>query len=118
MTSAGSVLSSGEQKGVLLSRALLTHPRLLLLDDSLGCLSEESLCEVLEQVFEPESRPTIVSTSPVPQVVLRCDRVIVLDKGRIVEEGPPLELASRPDGQLQRFYPTLCVCLKHLKGEV
>ena len=116
LTSAGSILSAGEQKGVLLSRALLTHPRLLLLDDSFGSMSEESINEVIDQVFDIQERPTIITTAAVPQVVAHCDRVLILENGRIVEDGKPIELASRSNSRLSELYPTLSICLPHMVG--
>lgn len=107
LTSAGSTLSAGEQKSILLSRALHGSPRLLLLDDGLGQLSEQSQREVALKVFGSSQRPTIVCTSPLAQLVEKCDRVLLLEKGHLVEQGPPLDLASDPRSRFANLYPTL-----------
>lgn len=107
LTSAGSTLSAGEQKSILLSRALHGSPRLLLLDDGLSQLSEQSQHEVVRRVFNAPRRPTIICTSPLAPFVQTCDRVLLLEKGALVEQGSPLELASDSRSRFANLYPTL-----------
>jgi ATP-binding cassette subfamily B protein len=107
LTSAGSTISAGEQTSILLSRALLGGPRLLLLDDSLCQLSEQSLEQVLNKVFRAPERPTVVCTSTLPQVVRACDRVLLLEDGKLVEDGPPSELAHNSNSRFTALYPSL-----------
>ena len=107
LTSGGSTLSAGEQKSVLLSRALLHRPRLLLLDDNLAQLSEQSLRQVVETVFLADDRPTIVCTSTLPQLVGACDRVLLLQDGKLIEQGNPLDLAWDPQSKFVSLYPKL-----------
>lgn len=108
ITSAGSVLSSGERISILLSRALLGAPRLLMIDDSLSDLDERSLQEVLELAWRSSERPTVITTSINPEVVRLCDRVVIMEGGKIAEQGTPLSLASNPDSAFRRLYPSLC----------
>lgn len=115
ITSAGSVLSSGERTSILLSRALLSNPRLLMIDDSLSDLDEVSLREVIELTWLSSERPTILTTSTNPRIVGHCDRVVILDGGTIAEVGTPTELASRADSSFRRLYPTLCQLLLALE---
>jgi ATP-binding cassette subfamily B protein len=107
LTSAGSTLSAGEQKSILVSRALLGHPRLLLIDESLGQLSEATLDHLVKEVFQAANRATIISTVALPQIVGACDRVLVLEKGALVEEGTPAKLAANPSSRFSALYPTL-----------
>lgn len=107
LTSAGSTLSAAEQKSVLLSRALVSQPRLLLIDDSLGQLSEQSVTQMVESIFQAAERPTIVCTSSLPQLVGACDRILLLQDGTLAEEGSPLELAADPRSLFVSLYPQL-----------
>ena len=107
LTSGGSTLSAGEQKSVLLSRALVNHPRLLLLDDNLAQLSEHSLRQVVETVFQAADRPTIVCTSNLPQLVGACDQILLLEDGQIVEQGRPFDLAWDSQSRFVSLYPKL-----------
>lgn len=107
LTSAGSTLSAGEQKGVLLSRALLGRPRLLLIDDSLGQFSEPTLDRLVKEVFQAEDRATIITTATMPQIVAACDRVLILEEGTLVEDDSPARLAANPSSRFVGLYPAL-----------
>ncbi len=111
LSSSGSNLSEGERASVLLSRAILLSPRLLLIDGPLGQVSERTQREFVEKLFLAETRPTIVSTCPSPAMVQASDRVLILENGRIVEQGDPLQLADDPESRMRFHYPTLCESL-------
>ena len=115
LTSAGSILSSGERTSLLLSRALLTKPRLLIIDDPLTHLSEASIRELLQGVLLDEKRPTFITTSTHPEVLGSCDCVLLLERGRLVEQGKLTALLADPNSQLRTRYPNLCHSLSSRK---
>lgn len=111
LNSSASNLSAGERTSLLLSRALLDHPRLLLIDGPMGELSETILEEFVEQVFSDDDRLTIVSTCALPATVRASDRVLLIENGRIVEDGDPRILAGDAKSRLRALYPSLCQVL-------
>ena len=98
-------LSGGEQQKVLLARAMVQHPGLLLLDEPGANLDldwKERLVAALEQICL--DRPiTVVMVSHETGLLPRCcDRVALMDRGRIVCQGPPQDVLL-PEA-LARFY--------------
>lgn len=111
LESAGSTLSAGEQKSILLSRALLGHPPLLILDDLLGELSGTRIDELVSNVFNAPDHPTIFFTSHRLGLIRSADRLMVMEEGRLVEQGAPRDLASDPGSRFATLYPFLAKAL-------
>lgn len=90
-------LSGGQAQRVAVARALATDPRLLLLDEPLAALDvavAPAVRQVLRRVLA--DRSAIVVTHEVLDALLLADRVVVLESGRIVEDGPTAEVLGRP----------------------
>lgn len=90
-------LSGGQAQRVALARALAADPALLLLDEPLAALDIRSaplLRRLLKRVLA--GRQAIIVTHDVLDALMLADRVAVLDKGRVVEEGPVREVLNRP----------------------
>jgi ATP-binding cassette subfamily B protein len=90
----GLKLSGGEKQRVGIARTLLKNPPILILDEATSALDAES--ETLVQAaFDRfmEGRTTLVIAHRLA-TVLRADRILVLDKGRIVEEGTHMSLVA------------------------
>ena len=99
----GVTLSGGQQQRVALSRALVGRPSILLLDDATAALdadTEAAFWEQLESVL-PDIAAVVVTHRVA--TIQRADRVLVLEKGRIVQEGTHDELIG-VDGAYQRVY--------------
>jgi molybdate transport system ATP-binding protein len=92
-------LSGGQAQRVALARALARRPRMLLLDEPMAALDARTRLEVrgeLRRHLAGYDGPTLLVThDPVDALVL-ADRVLVLEGGRVVQEGPPGEVARRP----------------------
>jgi len=89
------MLSGGQRQRTALARALILDPKILILDDTLSAVDAETEAAIhgeLERVFE--GRTVIVVSSRV-SAVRRADRIVVLDKGRIVESGRHDDLLAR-----------------------
>jgi ABC-type multidrug transport system fused ATPase/permease subunit len=99
----GLALSGGERQRVAIARALLRQPRLLLLDEATSAL--DPLTEVsLRDSFAAlrNGRTTIVIAHRMTTVA-RADRIIVVDKGGVVESGAPQALLAQK-GLYYAFY--------------
>lgn len=112
MVSGGTNLSASQREILLLTRALVEKPRLLLIDDALMTLSENLRAEVVRKLRELTSKCTIISTVPLPELVAFSDRICLLEGGRIEELGTPGEALKKP--RCKERFPTLCLLLKNL----
>ena len=89
-------LSGGQRQRLALARALVTDPRILILDDVTSSLDGETEAKVQEALWRAmEGRTTFVISHRLSSVV-DADRIIVLEKGRIVDQGTHEELVARP----------------------
>ncbi|MGH4026177.1 MAG: sulfate/molybdate ABC transporter ATP-binding protein [Pseudonocardiaceae bacterium] len=90
-------LSGGQAQRVALARALASNPDLLLLDEPLSAVDVDiapALRSLLRSVLA--DRLTVVVTHQVIDALVLADRVVVLDGGRVVEQGPTPEVLTRP----------------------
>ncbi|MER6620234.1 ABC transporter ATP-binding protein [Streptomyces sp. NPDC000931] len=92
-------LSGGQAQRVALARALVTRPRLLLLDEPLAALDARTRLEVRAQLRRHlaafEAVAVLVTHDPLDAMVL-ADRLVVVERGRIVQEGTPSDIARHP----------------------
>lgn len=90
-------LSGGQAQRIALARALASGPELLLLDEPLSAVDVE-LAPALRSLLRSllRDRLTVIVTHQVIDALVLADRVLVLDGGRVVEQGPTLEVLTRP----------------------
>ena len=93
-------LSEGERKRVLLARALMTDPELLLLDEPAAGLdlgAREALLRLLTRLSEDEdSPPTVLVTHHVEEVPVGTTHALLLARGKVVAAGPVREVLTAP----------------------
>ncbi len=92
-------LSGGERQRVAIGRALLADPSLLLLDEPTSALDAELSRDVLGllmQVKQTLAVPMIFVTHRVAELLALADDCAVLEAGRVVAQGPPVEVLKRP----------------------
>ena len=98
----GITLSGGQRQRTALGRALLLEAPLLVLDDALASVDNTTAAEILASVRRQRHR-TVLMISHQLSVAASADRVLVLDGGRLVQQGRHQDLLSRP-GTYQRLW--------------
>jgi molybdate transport system ATP-binding protein len=90
-------LSGGERQRVAIGRAVFSGPRLLLMDEPLAALDTDRKQEILpliESLRDGLRLPILYVSHAVDEVARLADTVLVLDRGRIVRQGPPQQVLS------------------------
>jgi molybdate transport system ATP-binding protein len=93
-------LSGGERQRVAVGRALLSQPRLLLMDEPLSALDAPRKAEILpflERLKAAFDLPVLYVTHSFAEVTRLADRLVVMEAGRVVAQGPLGEVLARPD---------------------
>jgi ATP-binding cassette, subfamily B, multidrug efflux pump len=91
----GITLSGGQKQRVALARALALERPVLLLDDAFASVDQATEERILEALFALEQRPAMLLATHRRSALLRVDRIVVLDEGRIVAGGTHQELIAR-----------------------
>ncbi|MDR5708959.1 MAG: ABC transporter ATP-binding protein [Armatimonadota bacterium] len=94
-------LSGGMQRRLMIARALISEPRLLILDEPTTGLDPQARHAVWERLRQLKRAgiTQILTTHYMEEAEQLCDRVAIVDGGRIVAEGPPRELVERYAGR-------------------
>lgn len=98
-------LGFGLRKRVDLGRALALAPRLLLLDEPMAGMSideKEDMCRFILDVREFLKIPIVLVEHDMEVVMDLCDRVVVMDLGRVISEGPP-EMVKRDPAVIRAY---------------
>jgi len=104
-------LSGGQQQRVAIARALILEPQVLLCDESVSMLDAEVQAEVLQLLRHLQTRlglGMIFVTHDLAVASGFCQRLIVLDGGRIVEQGPGDQLLANPQAPITRTLVEAC----------
>jgi len=100
MDRRSSELSGGQRQRVAMGRALLTSPRVLLMDEPLAALDAISKAEILpylERLHDELSIPVLFVSHAIDEVMRLADHMMLLEDGRLRAEGPLRELVTRSD---------------------
>lgn len=100
----GTGLSGGQRQRVAIARALVTNPRILIFDEATSALDYESERIIQNNMKAICAGRTVLIIAHRLSAVRNSNRIIAMDRGQIVEEGPHQELVNRPDGYYARLH--------------
>jgi ATP-binding cassette, subfamily B, multidrug efflux pump len=91
----GVALSGGQKQRISIARALIKNPDILILDDSLSAVDAKTEKRIIENIRLERSGKTTIITTHRMSAVQHADQIIVLDEGRVVEEGTHEQLMKK-----------------------
>ncbi len=91
----GITLSGGQRQRTALSRALLVDAPVLILDDALSSVDNQTATDILKNLSEDRQRKTVLFISHQLSAAAMADRILVMDQGKIVQSGTHSELLSQ-----------------------
>jgi ABC-type bacteriocin/lantibiotic exporter with double-glycine peptidase domain len=95
----GTPLADNTRQKLLLARALVSRPRLLLLDNFLPGVEPAERLRILARVLAPENPWTVLLATNDVRVLALCPRLVVLRSGHLVADGPFEQIAQKPELQ-------------------
>jgi ABC-type multidrug transport system fused ATPase/permease subunit len=96
--SRGVHLSGGQRQRICLARALLVDADILILDEATNAVDLATEQAIYERIRAERPQLTLLVVAHRSAIGRMADRIVVLEEGRIVEDGPPEELLGRPVG--------------------
>jgi osmoprotectant transport system ATP-binding protein len=100
-------LSGGQQQRVGVARALAADPELLLMDEPFGALdpiSRQSLQQELARIHRASGKTIAMVTHDIDEALRLATRIVLLDHGRVVQDGTPTQLLAQPANELVREF--------------
>lgn len=83
----GITLSGGQRQRTALARALLADAKVLILDDALSSVDNETATKILDSLSPATTKKTVIFISHQLSAAAACDRILVMDQGKIVQNG-------------------------------
>ncbi len=99
----GITLSGGQRQRSALSRALLVNAPILVLDDALASVDNQTATQILDNLSSEARRKTVIFVSHQMSAAASCDRILVMDEGRIAQTGTHDQLVTQP-GLYQKLW--------------
>lgn len=92
---SGLGLSTGQKQRILIARAVYKEPEILLFDEATSSLDAKNEREIVENLINVLSGKTMVVVAHRLSTVKHADKIVVLENGRIIEEGNHMELVNK-----------------------
>lgn len=100
----GASLSGGQRQRIAIARSLIGNPRILIFDEATSALDYESERVVQQNMQSICKGRTVIIIAHRLSAVRDAHRILVMDRGQIVEQGAHAELLARQDGHYSRLY--------------
>ena len=102
---AGVILSGGQKQRLAIARALIQKTKIILFDEATSALDNETQAEIQKAISNLKDEYTILIIAHRFSTIVNCDRIMVLDNGKIIEQGNHHELLERSN-TYQTLYKT------------
>ena len=99
----GSTLSGGQRQRIAIARALMGDPRVLIFDEATSALDYESERIIQDNMIDICRNRTVIIIAHRLSAVRNADRIVVMERGQIVEVGAHNQLAKNPGGHYSRL---------------
>jgi len=100
----GTGLSGGQRQRIAIARALITNPRILIFDEATSALDYESEKIIQENMRKICAGRTVLIIAHRLSAVRDADRILVMERGQVVEDGPHAQLMAVPGGIYAHLY--------------
>ncbi len=100
----GASLSSGQRQRIAIARALVTNPRILILDEATSALDYESERIIQQNMQAICQGRTVIVIAHRLSALRHAQRIFVIDKGQLVEQGRPSDLLAKEGGLYRHLF--------------
>jgi len=100
----GVMLSGGQRQRIVIARVLARKPKILILDEATSALDNESEAEIKKVIENLKGRITVLVIAHRLSTVMNSDRLLIMENGRILEEGSPKELLKNKETYFYKVY--------------
>ena len=107
LVSEGRNLSRGQIQRLLIARAIVGRPRLLILDEAFTGVDEQDKIRILDEIFGDKHSWTIINISHDPEVVARTKTIHVLKDGRLIETVSVAQINETEYPAFNSIFPTM-----------
>ncbi len=100
-------LSGGQQQRVGVARALAVDPEVLLMDEPFGALdpvTRSALQLEITRIHQLSGRTIVLVTHDIDEALSLADRIVLMDEGRVIQQGTPLEMLAQPANDFVRDF--------------
>lgn len=100
----GILLSAGQRQRIIIARILARKPKLLILDEATSALDNESEIKIQKVIENLKGKVTVLAVAHRLSTILNSDKILVLDNGKIIEQGIPAELLKDKESYFYKVY--------------
>jgi len=100
----GTDLSGGQWQKIAIARVFFRNPGLIILDEPTSAIDPKSEAEIFERIFEFTKDRSVIIVSPRFSTVRNASRILVMEDGRIIEDGTHKQLMDIPNGKYKSAF--------------